>query len=185
MNRPTDVMVDLETMGTTADAVIISIGAVAFCMDTCAVLVDAGFYRVLDLQQCGRHVSAATRAWWESQSEAARAVLHTPADERTTLRQALAELQEWASPLAGDLRWWSNGAAFDLPILAHAYAQHDMREPWRQFGDRCYRTYKNLPGARNVPMQRTGTHHNALDDAIDQARHLCAIHAHLFGGKTP
>jgi hypothetical protein len=27
----------------------------------------------------------------------------------------------------------------------------------------------------NVPMERSGTHHNALDDAISQAKHLIEI----------
>jgi hypothetical protein len=52
--------------------------------------------------------------------------------------------------------------------------------PWKPYAGRCYRTYKNVPGARDITVQRKGEHDNALDDAIHQARHLCLIHALLF-----
>jgi len=65
-------------------------------------------------------------------------------------------------------------------MLNHAYQQYRMPPPWRPYAGRCYRTYKNLPGARDVKVPRLGEHHNALDDAIYQATHLCAVHKALF-----
>lgn len=189
-----DIMIDLETLGTTADAVIVSIGAVAFNLEAGTVLQGderASFYVVLDTEtQPRRHISADTLAWWMLQSDAARAVFdrvnlvqhHFPA------RTALSALNDWvrqvvlqANAQHKDLRVWSNGADFDLPMLAHACRTFNVPLPWLPYAGRCYRTYKNLPGARQVAMQRGGVHHNALNDAIDQAQHLCAIHAALFG----
>jgi len=48
-----------------------------------------------------------------------------------------------------------------------------MERPWYFWNDRCYRTMKSL--YPQIPMERDGVHHNALDDAISQARHLMAI----------
>jgi exodeoxyribonuclease VIII len=44
---------------------------------------------------------------------------------------------------------------------------------WEFWKDRCYRTIKNC--YPDVPFDRRGTHHNALDDARSQALHLIAI----------
>jgi hypothetical protein len=188
-----DIMIDLETLGTTADAVIVSIGAVAFNLDAGTVLQGderASFYVVLDTEtQPRRHISADTLAWWMCQSDAARAVFDraNPVQHHFPARTALSALNDWvrqvvlqANAQHKDLRVWSNGADFDLPMLAHACRTFNVPRPWLPYAGRCYRTYKNLPGARQVAMLRGGVHHNALDDAIDQAQHLCAIHAALF-----
>ena len=66
-----------------------------------------------------------------------------------------------------------NGAAFDNVILASAYRRNGTRQPWQFLNDRCYRTMKAQYPA--VKMQRNGTHHNAVDDAESQARHLIAM----------
>jgi exodeoxyribonuclease VIII len=51
-------------------------------------------------------------------------------------------------------------------------------QPWRHWNDRCYRTVKSL--YPDVKLERVGTHHNAVDDAESQARHLIA----MLGGQA-
>lgn len=176
-----DIMIDLETLATTSDAVILSIGAVRFDLDAGLVFdeLESVFYRSIAIDvQPDRKISGRTLAWWMMQSEQARAVFVEP---NGTLYDALAGLEAWIDPQLGTLpRVWSNGADFDLPMLVHAYDQLELSLPWPVYAGRCYRTYKNLPGARAVKVLRQGLHHNALDDAIFQARHLCAIHQALF-----
>jgi inhibitor of KinA sporulation pathway (predicted exonuclease) len=47
---------------------------------------------------------------------------------------------------------------------------------WKFYNNRCYRTLKNLPAAKGTTIDRgTGTHHNALDDAVSQAKHAVQI----------
>jgi exodeoxyribonuclease VIII len=180
-------MIDLETLGTTADAVIVSIGAVRFDLETGFVgsehsgpLGDT-FYRVVRLdQQPGRSISGSTVAWWMGQTDAARAVFAAP--KSFWLNSTLDDLRNWVARHAvKGCEVWSNGADFDLPMLNLAYAAQGREAPWKPYSGRCYRTYKNLPGARAVKVERQGTHHNALEDAIYQARHLCAIYRALFG----
>jgi exodeoxyribonuclease VIII len=173
-----DIMIDLETLGTTADAAILSIGAVQFDIEKGTTLLSNTFYRVVAFDsQPNRTLSRDTLAWWMEQSpEAAKVLTHQP---KSTLIDVLREFSAWAHQI-GSVTAWSNGADFDLPMLSHAFEQCGVRPAWAPYNGRCYRTYKNLPGARNVKVLRRGEHHNALDDAVYQAEHVCAIHAALF-----
>lgn len=177
-----DIMIDLETLGTTADAAIVSIGAVRFDLEAGTVLDDrqSVFYAEVHLDGQDRHISADTLAWWMDQSKEAQRVFSGP--NRLHLADALMNFGQWITYKHDiDPTVWSNGADFDLPMLSHAYKQFQIIMPWTPYLGRCYRTYKNLPGARAVKVERAGHHHNALDDAIYQAKHLCAIHRALFG----
>lgn len=175
-----NIMIDLETLGTEADAVIVSIGAMRFDLEaeTVASGPDDTFYMVCDVRsQAERHVSQSTQDWWQQQSPQAREVFNQPS---THITLALISLGAFILATPSTPHVWSNGADFDLPMLAHAYRLYGVALPWKPYAGRCYRTYKNLPGARAITVPRTGTHHNALDDAIYQAQHLQAIHAALF-----
>lgn len=168
------VMIDLETLGTTADAVIMSIGAVKFDLESDG-MDDAGFYASISIDSnldLDRVIQEDTLVWWTQQSEAARAVFTEP---KQSLGDALASLVEW---LGHNKRCvWSNGASFDIPMLEHAYRQLGWEAPWEFRNSRCVRTYKSLPWADRVP--KPVNDHNALRDAVNQARYVQAIHARL------
>lgn len=174
------VMVDNETLATTADAVILSIGAVKFDLATGKISDDA-FYRSISLESnllLRRRISEDTLIWWLKQDAAAQAVFH---EQKETLETALIEFSDW---LGNDkMSMWSNGADFDLPMLAHAYTDLQIEVPWKFWNNRCFRTYKNLPGAKNIRVEPTGVKHNALSDAYQQAQTVCEIHKALFGAK--
>lgn len=175
------VMVDLETLGTTADAVIMSVGAVRFNLDT-GEISDDGFYRSVSIEsnlELKRRVSEDTLIWWLKQPVAAQNVFH---ETKETLETALQELSDWIGDDKATL--WSNGADFDLPMLAHAYTQCHIEVPWKFWNTRCYRTYKNLPGAKEIRAEAIGVKHNALSDAYQQAQTVSAIHQTLFGKKV-
>jgi exodeoxyribonuclease VIII len=167
-----DVMLDLETMGTSNDAAIVAIGAVEF--DVVGGTVGEVFYYPIDLGSSvaeGGVIDAATVMWWLRQSDAARKALY----DRFTMpiRQGLDEFAAWMSARGKDVKVWGNGAAFDNVILAQAYRRMGLPVPWRHWNDRCYRTVKAL--YPDIQMQRTGVHHNAGDDAVSQAQHLLQI----------
>lgn len=177
-------MIDLETLGTRAGCALLSIGAVEF--DPVAGELGAEYYAVTSRYSCARRglfEDSATLAWWGGQPEEAREVLRLASDPETsqTLPQALGGLNKYLFALAAprDLRLYGNGADFDNPILAAAYAAAEMEFPVR-FGGRCYRTLKSLDelfgSAFEAPrLERQGTYHNALDDAKTQALHLIQI----------
>ena len=168
-----DVMLDLETMGTSSNAAIVAIGAVAFDID--AGTVGDRFYRVVDLGTSvamGGEIDADTVLWWMQQSDEARAMFTR---DSVPLSVALAEFEVWMSE-RGEMtgaRVWGNGAAFDNVILSSAYRRSAIKQPWPHWNDRCYRTIKAL--YPDVKLERVGTHHNAVDDAESQARHLIAM----------
>jgi exodeoxyribonuclease VIII len=170
-----DVMLDLETMGTTPDAAIIAIGAVEF--DPELGQLGERFYQVVDLQSSvdlGGVIEPSTVMWWMQQSEEARAAVRAGGAH---LAVALGCFTTWLEQRAArdEVRIWGNGANFDNVVLATAYARAGHLLPWRFFNDRCYRTMKAQ--RRDVKLERSGTHHNALDDAVSQAQHLLAIMA--------
>ena len=164
-----NVMVDLETLGTGSDAVIIALGAVAFGDGVAPA--DTAFYAVVDPQSCvdaGLKMDVSTVMWWMKQSDAARSAITRPGEP---LDFVLARFAEWIKPY-GPVQVWGNGATFDNVILANAFNKVALPRPWRYTADRCYRTMRALLPAVEVPP--VGTSHNALDDAIYQATYLVA-----------
>jgi exodeoxyribonuclease VIII len=168
-----DIMIDLETMGTRPDAAIVAIGAVAFDLETGTV--GGRFYVSVDLgssMERGGTVDAATITWWMKQSDEARGAWQ---DSPLPLSHALSRLSKFFTDYAPEsVRVWGNGAAFDNAILRNAYTQCGLRAPWKYTNDRCFRTVRGLhPPA--PALERAGTYHNALDDAVFQVHCLIAM----------
>ena len=171
------VMLDLETLATTADAVILSIGAVRFDLDSDKV-DDAGFYASISVDSnlaLGRRISEDTLIWWLKQPPDAQQVFH---ESKQTLQQALVDFGDWLGDDSSFM--WSNGADFDLPMVAHAMTQCGLEVPWKYWNSRCFRSWKNLPGAKDIRAVNTGVKHNALADAYTQAQTVQAINRKLF-----
>lgn len=167
------VMVDLETLGNNSSSVIISIGAVAFDLDKNETFTDT-FYSVIDTQTCvdlGMKMDVGTIMWWMKQSDQARKVFDKEGSDIVTV---LHQFTQWYPKGA---KFWGNGATFDNVILGNAYTSARMNKPWGYSDDRCYRTVKAL--YPDVKAERVGVHHNAVDDAVTQAKHLVAM---LGGG---
>lgn len=165
-------MIDLETLNTTADAKVLSIGAVLFNAE--GTMLNT-FYRVLDLdEQQTRSMSHDTLHWWLQQSDEARNAFTNPTVHRHKPINTLTALMQMVSSNK-NLYVWSNGADFDLPIISHMCRQYDVKVAWPFWNHRCYRTVKALN--KDVPASpREGVYHNALDDAKYQAQHLIEIH---------
>lgn len=161
-----NVMVDLETLGNGSNSVIVAIGAVAFTKNE----LLSTFYRVVDPESCikaGLQMDASTVMWWLKQEQAAREAICQPG---MSLAEALQLFYNWYPP---DAPLWGNGATFDNVILDNAYKAVGQRPRWKYSNHRCYRTVKNL-----FPVEQPlfeGVPHNALNDAVHQAKHLIAI----------
>lgn len=172
------IMIDLETLGRRPGCQILSIGAVVFGPQG---LGDT-FYTSLSTKEqshFGLHEDPDTLAWWEKQSPEVRKVFTEP---KQSFLEGLGDFRDWAASKGGprSIYPWGNGAAFDNAILHVAFDLSDVKCPWEFWNSRCYRTLKNLPGAPKLDKAaRSGTHHNALDDAITQAKHAIQIFNHL------
>ncbi len=169
-----DIMLDLETMGNGSSAAICAIGAVEFDLERGEL--GREFYTIVNLEssvKAGGIIDASTVLWWMKQSDAARAELQS---NGTDIELALVRFNHWLDECGfapKELCIWGNGAAFDNVILRSAYEKTGIKTPWEFWGDRCYRTAKNL--LPSVEIVRTGLHHCAVDDARDQARHLIEL----------
>ena len=166
-------MVDLETLGTNEDAVIVAIGAVVFDPFTPGFVVPHRFHQVVQLNgQPNRKMDTATVAWWMKQSDAARQIFEYP---DTTLTDALNQFYDFYTRHQC-IRIWSHGITFDVAILNHAYRNMGRSAPWSFRDARDTRTIYDLyPNQTELKTFFKHTH-NALQDAEDQAR---ALH-HVF-----
>lgn len=168
-------MIDLETLGVTTTAPVVSIGAVFFDVDTATT--GNRFYQAITLDSAMGHgvVESSTLRWWLQQSERARAVFSDA--NALTFSQALTEFSAFvADNVQGEeFEVWGNGSSFDNAILANCYARLSMPLPWKFRNDRDMRTIialcKELKGIDPLEaIERIGIHHNALDDAFFQAQ---------------
>lgn len=177
-------MLDLETLDTKPSAVVLQIGAVLFDPnDASKPILD-----VLDLvlhpeaqDAALRTRSAATINWWATQPPEAQAVFHR---EKHEVDYALRLVRELFDECNGEIEGvWGNGAAFDNVILRSLFDDFGVETPWMFWQDRCFRTLKELPGAKALKPDFEGIAHNAVHDARHQVRHMQAIVKH-FGLKV-
>lgn len=182
------IMHDLETFGRSPGCAVASIGAVAF--DRVTGETGQQFYVVVNYRSCqdlGLHVDPDTMAWWKKQSPEAREVLKLTSlkTKSVPLPEALRQFTEFVRTVGtkSKVKIWGNGADFDNAIMAVCYAACNMEYPIEFWNNRCHRTFKNE--APHIKVPRTGTYHNALDDAISQAAHHTLIHQALYGGVDP
>lgn len=170
-----DVMIDLETLGTTPDAPIIAIGAVYFCRKTGAL--GDRFEATVDFNSAckGRRADPSTIKWWLGQSDAARkAVVRGDQGMECALKGLAAFIRPGSRP-------WGNGATFDISMLEHAFRQYKLECPWKFWDVRDCRTVEDLAPVSRRSIRREGTHHSALDDAIHQARYISVMVMSLCG----
>lgn len=162
-----EVMLDLETLSTRSNAVILVIAGVKFDRKDKHIPVENmdTFYRRVDIESCkavGMDINQDTVKWWNSQEKKVRDEAFN--GDRFPLKQALREFTTWY----GNAKTiWSQGATFDIPILAEAYARCNMSEPWKYYNGRDTRTIYDLAGINpwNLPK---GDEHNALADCWRQ-----------------
>lgn len=172
------IMLDLETLSTKNDAMIVSIGAVAFDTEMRRIDPD-NFYSAIKLESATGHISTDTVRWWMAQSDEARAVFS--AQETTSEALALLDFDAWIRAVIPvesqeSVTVWSNGASFDCVVLRNAYERNGYIPPWKWYNDRCYRTYmRTFEHHLDGTAVQCGVAHNALDDAQYQAERLLEL----------
>ncbi|EBQ8223306.1 exonuclease [Salmonella enterica] len=178
----THLMVDMETMGNSPDAPIVSIGAVFF--DPSTGNTGAEFYQVVSLESSmsfGMKPDASTIQWWLKQSSEARSAILV--DEAMGLRETLELLADFIAENSANgshtVQLWGNGCSFDNVILRRAYALTDTPFAVPFWNDRDVRTMVELGKSvginprYDIPFE--GDMHNALSDARHQVKYVSAI----------
>jgi hypothetical protein len=175
-----DSMIDIETLSTEPNAIVLSIGAVLFdpyAENTAEDLSEYTFYQNITIEsQKHRHLSKDTQEWWTQQDPAAwEALKH----DQKPLVKVLENLYHFHCTRTGLKlpkvhRVWANSPSFDCVILDSAYRHYErfFQFPIPFWNWRDCRTVLDIaypPGDDTRPHIRVGQHHNALDDCISQA----------------
>tara|TARA_Y100000590_G_scaffold462674_1_gene627406 strand:- start:4002 stop:4610 length:609 start_codon:yes stop_codon:yes gene_type:complete len=187
------VVLDLETLGSVNNSVILSVGMVAVDSTkdyTFDELIKDGYYAKLDVKSqvdAGRKIHKDTLQWWSEQGEAAQHILKpSPKDMHwSKLRE---DMISWLTDQGVDthkVKVYSRGSHFDFGLLHDLFritegvSQDDL--PWR---------YWNIHDSKTVVFTLLGRdvwdmgvepegfiHHDCLHDA---AREYLTIQSALY-----
>jgi DNA polymerase III epsilon subunit-like protein len=156
-------MVDLETLATTPNAAILTIGAVTF--DPNSTKIYDEFYRRVELESLeslDTYIDDGTLEWWSKQDQAAQDEAFDP-EGREPIQNVLGDFYKFCM---GSTRFWSHGAAFDIVILEYYFRKINKPFPWNFWDVRDTRTIFDLGMDPEMPQANK---HNALEDARRQA----------------
>lgn len=186
-----DVMLDIETLGTNCNSVILSVAAIPFNIDSGEIKRELSFYEKIDIDSClqaGLQVDGATIYWWLRNSDEARAQIE---EGKRPLSEALFMLSNWLDgirKMSGSraVQVWSNGLTFDVPILSNAYKNLYMSVPWDYHDTRDVRTYVSIfPEIRkDVEEKRERVAHHPIDDCLLQIEYVSGIQKKLNSKKS-
>ena len=163
------VVIDIETLGTRIGSPIIAIGA---CRITKRMTsITDTFYMEIDLQdaidKAYRAPSGSTIEWWMKQSDEARKLF-----SNKEKMNAITPLVELAKLIKEDDIVLGNGSDFDIAFLTDAYIEQGIDVPWKHYNVGCFRTMKRALPQIELVEEEGDVHHNALSDALWQARYL-------------
>jgi hypothetical protein len=169
-----DVMVDLETLGTATNTIILTVAAVYFNPKNGSI-GDKFYEKIIidsykDYPGCFSF-DGSTISWWilnvtdEARKEAFSGT-------RYPLKIVMEKLHKWLTktPFA---KIWSHGASFDIPILTHTFKVLNLETPWKYWNIRDTRTIYDLKkiDLKNISIPGYPLHH-ALGDCLRQIEGL-------------
>jgi hypothetical protein len=176
-----DVMVDLETLGSGANSVIVQIGAVTF--DRYSGKIFDRFLINIDPESSvkkGFEIEPNTVLWWMQQPEEARKVVFNA--EKIDVEMALHQLNGYFRGRE-HANVWSH-ATFDFVLLMHHYQKLGIKAPFHYRGARDIRTLADLAGFDYKTLKdkpRVGVKHTALEDCLFQIEYCVECFKSLRG----
>mgnify|MGYP003413452810 CR=1 FL=1 len=164
--RVRQTVIDLETYGKGPYAAIASIGIVDFFVSDEFVIEDQYYANVhQDMnKKLNREYDDDTIDWWLQQDPTIRKALlvdQKPLD--VVMREVIAFIDKKALI-------WCQGTDFDISILKTTFKQLELEIPWKYSNVRDSRTFTEELGYSMKRFRDPSSHHNALDDAICQAK---------------
>lgn len=175
-------MIDIETIGTAASTVVLSVGVCSFNKEG----VHAKKEWTLDMQEqikLGRTFDQDTLFWWMKQKDEAKKAFD-PKLPKIALKEFFAEFEAFIDEELAkqkekrdELKPWGNCSMFDLTIIEDLYRNQGAGKdaiPWKFWNVFSYRTFNHLTKAKDL-VKREGIYHNAADDAEYQAKCVIAF----------
>lgn len=163
-----EIMIDIETLSTKPNALILTIGAIKFNRrDDVKDINDLQtFYVRIDQNSCKKlnmHIDEETVKWWNLQADEYKyeALLEK---DRIDIKEGLKKLSEFVKNAKCV---WSHSPSFDCIILENAYVSCNLEIPWKFYNLRDTRTVYDL-GNVNLKMISGETKHHSLYDCYSQ-----------------
>lgn len=172
----THAMIDIETLDTTPQSVILSVGAVRFNPFSNAEPTHKTLWRPAVEEQLtdGRSVSNSTLEWWSKQDSAIRERTFTD-EGRITVHDFFKQLNKY---LVGADKIWCHGPQFDMVIIEDLYSQYKHHKGWAYWQVMDSRTIFNMmPVDPRKQIQQDL--HSADDDAYWQAVSVQKTYSHF------
>ena len=175
----THIMVDIETLGTSRDSPILTIGAVVF--DPNEGTVGEKWYRKIDVKNYDDlgHIftmNYGTLLWWLKQKMIEEAFL---GPDRIPVETALQEFSDWLKTKPGTLYMWSHGKEFDLPILDYALTSFNIETPWKFWNTRDTRTVYDIASIKLDKADGYDLHH-AVGDCLRQIEGVIRAYKKIY-----
>jgi hypothetical protein len=170
------VMIDIETLGTGRDAVILSMAAVKF--DKKEVYEEAGLYLKLNwqdqLNNGGTVTENTIRFWFDMVYKDNNMYNTLNKNSIISPNRAIMALSTWFQENITDKNAccvWANGPSFDLSLIGDLYRRFgETSLPWPFWTERCVRTAKMMNGVDTIKRPKESTPHHAFEDAVYQAK---------------
>jgi DNA polymerase III epsilon subunit-like protein len=157
------ICLDLETLSTETNAVIVTIAAVKFSLTNDEVETFNVNVNPREGIELGLHVSQSTVEWWKTKP---KEVINAWKHSQTGLSAALDMFDEFVSEK--DLGFMSNGMAFDFPILDSSYRVLGRKTPYNYWQTYDMRTIFWAAGFNTKSAPRVGNYHVGIDDCLTQ-----------------
>ena len=169
-------MIDLETLHTTPQATVLTVGGVKFNpFDSSEP--HSEFYFKLDIDSQNRDVSDDTIAWWGRQDPKVQEEAFSSAN-RVSMETFLDSLPKW---MVGVDVLWGHGYGFGITIIEDMLRQCNKSIPWQFWQVMDSRTLFNLCKIDPRKAMQTDLH-NALADAYFQAKGVQMAYKELGRG---
>lgn len=164
-----EMMIDIETLGTSANAPIIQIGAVGF--DSFQRSHGPAFCVNVEPDLTRYAAEYSTICWWMQQSQGAKDSVFGGS---VPLAEGLAQFKTWClMEVLPEAKVWAMPPSFDLVILEDAFREEGKGPPpWRYNKTRCLRTLFDIAEIDKSERVEPLIPHNAGSDAQAQVRSL-------------
>ena len=164
-------MIDLETLATTPEATVLTIGACKF--DPNGNTIDDTLYMRVEIDSQDRDIDPNTLEWWSKQDKQIQEEAFSDAD-RIPLQQAMKKLYSFGF---GTNNVWSHGSIFDIVILENICRRLQQAVTWKFWQVRDTRTLFDIANDDVIVEGK----HNALNDALAQAKAVQQSYKKLYG----
>jgi hypothetical protein len=178
MRDSAHIMIDIETMGSTNSAPLMSLAAIHFNLDGDII---KEFYEVIDLKstmELGMKPDPSTIYWWLVQSDAARFSICSK--KKRPVRAVLSDLSDFLKGANKNSRKryvWANSPSFDLTILKNHYSEAGLKPAWLFWREMDVRTITNMMPEIKKQQKEDAvnagvTLHNPIEDCRFQIKLL-------------